>query len=314
MYNYRAYGLTISSEICFPELYQIDSFTRPDVEIKYGSIPAKIITDAGLNSDKLIISPQVFLLKIEGIANYLVEAGKTIVIELAQEEQLDEMRLFCLSNAFAALLHQRGQIPLHAAAFIHENELILIMGESGAGKSTALAAMINKGYDPFTDDVCIPYYDNQSRSWYAFSSYPMMKYWSDTFTKIKIGKADEGRKLRTAFDKYGVFFHEKFIAEALKIKLIILLDKDSSQVEVCSRQLTGIESFEKIHAQAYRKEYLEYESMLKDHFVQSTEMAKSIKSILVSRPDNIDSIASVVKCIESVLFTKTLTATEGNVK
>ena len=314
MYNYRAYGLVISSEICFPELYQSDILTRAEVQIKYGNIPAHINAVSGLISDKLIISPALYLLKIEGIASYLVEGGETITIEVEGDADLNEVRLFCLSNAFAALLHQRGQIPLHAAAFIHENELVLIIGESGAGKSTTLAAMVSKGYGPFTDDVCVPYYDNQDKCWYAYSSYPMMKYWADTFTKVEISKADEGRKLRSAFDKYGIFFHEKFIPEALKIKLIILLEIDSRQEEVCFRALTGIESFEKIHEQAYRKEYLEYESMLKDHFIQSAEIAKSIKALLVSRPNNIDSVSAIVNCIESVLFTETLTSTEKNVK
>jgi hypothetical protein len=92
------------------------------------------------------------------------------------------------------------------------------------------------------------------------------------------------------------------------------LEIDSTQEKVCSRQLTGIESFAKIHAQAYRKEYLEYESMLKDHFIQSTEIAKSVKTILVSRPENFDSIATIVNCIESAFFRETYTATERNLK
>jgi energy-coupling factor transporter ATP-binding protein EcfA2 len=310
MFYYRAFGLKISSEINFPELYQTDLILDADIQIKSGEIPSSITINADFISDTLIISPQVFLLKIEGVATYLVEAGKTITIEMVDGADLTEVRLFCLSNAFAALLHQRGKIPLHAAAFIHENELVLIMGESGVGKSTTLAAMINRGYSPFSDDICIPYYDDQDRSWYTYSSYPMMKFWADTYTKVNIGNIGDGRKLRSGLDKYGVYFHEKFIPASRKIKLIILLEIDSRQNEVRSRQLTGIESFSTIHAQAYRKEYLEFESMLKDYFIQSSEIAKSVKSIMLSRPDNMESPLSIVECIESILIPKTLASSE----
>lgn len=303
MFYYRAFGLTISSEINFPELYQADLLSSADVQVKFGEISSNVKINTGFVSDTLIVSPHIFLLKMEGIATYLVEAGKTVTIEIEDGADLNEVRLFCLSNAFAALLHQRGQIPLHAAACIHDNELVLILGESGAGKSTTLAAMINKGYSPFSDDICIPYYKDHDQSWYAYSSYPMMKFWADTFTKVNISNASDSRKLRPGLDKYGVYFHEKFIPESRKIKLIILLEIDSEQNEVNFRELSGIEAFSTIHAQAYRREYLEYESMLKSHFIQSTEIAKSLKIIRVSRPDNHDSLETIMKCIESVLFT-----------
>jgi ABC-type oligopeptide transport system ATPase subunit len=184
------------------------------------------------------------------------------------------------------------------------------MGESGAGKSTTLAAMIAQGYDPFSDDICIPHFNDHDQSWYAYSSYPMMKFWADTYSKVNIGNIGDARKIRSGLDKYGVYFHENFIPASRKIKLIILLQMDSRQKEVYYQQLTGIELFEKIHAQAYRKEYLEYGSMLKDYFMQSTEIAKSVKTILLSRPDNPESIPSIVASIESVLITKTLASSE----
>jgi len=312
MFYYRSFGLTISSEIYFPELNPIDLLLTADIQIKYGEISNNINPITGFISGRLIISPQLYFLKIEGIATYLVEGGKIITIKIEDNADLNEVRLFCLSNAFAALLHQRGQIPLHAAAFIHENELVLIMGESGAGKSTTLAAMINKGYSPFSDDICIPYFDASDQSWYAYSSYPMMKFWADSFTKVNIDKVSEGRKLKSGLDKYGVYFHKNFITDSRKIKLLIMLEVDSQDNKVCFREINGMESFEKIQEQAYRKEYLEYESMLKDHFIQSTELAKSIKTILVSRPGNADSISSLVEGIGFMLNTKPLASSDSN--
>lgn len=302
MFHYWAFGLAIVSEIEFPELFEVQEGTNSVVKIRSGLVPAIIENTEGYNSDFLGISPEQFLYHIPGIASYFVENGKTITISIDQDADLNEMRLYCLSNAFAALLHQRGLIPLHAAAFLHEEEIIMLMGSSGAGKSTTLAALIDKGYDPFSDDICVPLDKKINGCWHAFSSYPMMKYWADTFEKVNLGNMNDQRRLKPALDKYGMFFHEKFITSSRRIKLIILLEKDSNVEKVSSRVLTGIEAFDRLQAEAYRREYLGYENMIQNHFKVLSSMADGISIILVTRPSNKDSVAEVVGSIESILL------------
>ena len=301
MHYYWAFGLYIFSEIDFPELYKIQPRKTTDIKVLIGIVPTKVDASKGFLSDQLTITPNSFIFKVDGVASYFVENGTTITIEFDKATDLNTMRLFCLSNAFAALLHQRNVIPIHAAAFVHDEELVLLMGSSGSGKSTTLAALINKGYIPFSDDICVPYLNSSDKAWYAYSSYPMMKYWADTFKKVDIGNADEEKKIRPTVEKYAVYFHERFIAEPRKIKLLILLDSDPFIENVRSNEMTGIQSFEKILEQAYRKEYLAHECLIEEHFIQTSIMAKDLNSILISRPANLDSIASIVNRIESIL-------------
>lgn len=303
MHYYWAFGLSIVSEIDFPELYKIQPRKTTDIKVLIGTVPAKVNASQGFLSDQLTITPNSFFFSIAGVASYYVENGTTITIAYDLQIDMKTVRLFCLSNAFAALMHQRNMIPLHAAAFVHDEELVLLMGESGSGKSTTLAALINKGFIPFSDDICVPYLNKSDKAWYAYSSYPMMKYWADTFKRVDIGNAEAEKKIRPAFDKYAVYFHESFIAEPRKIKLLILLDCDPLVEDVRSSELIGMKSFEKIVAQAYRKEYLAPESLIEAHFIQASTMAKDLTAISISRPTNLDSIASVVNSIESVLIT-----------
>ncbi len=53
----------------------------------------------------------------------------------------------------AALLHQRGVLHFHAASFVFEGEGVLLLGQSGAGKSSLTAAFAMAGATALSDDL-----------------------------------------------------------------------------------------------------------------------------------------------------------------
>jgi energy-coupling factor transporter ATP-binding protein EcfA2 len=301
MYNYWAYGLNIQSEIQFPELFETSECKNPDAILLLGLVPNSIEGELGFRSEDIMISPNSYLLHVKGVASYFVSGGKQIEIEKDPAGDLDSVRLFCLSNAFAALLHQRNLIPLHCSAFIDKGELVLIMGDSGAGKSTTLAAMMNQGYQPFSDDVCVPFFKEGSEELYLYSSYPMMKYWGDTYQIVDIGGGAKDRQIRPDIDKYGVYFHDQFIVEAMKVKLVLLIEKEENIKAVSSKMIGGIDLFQRLERNAYRGEYLGFSGLQKEHFKLFTSIAKSTKTFLISRPSLDNSVEGIVSTILELL-------------
>lgn len=301
MYNYWAYGLNIQSEIQFPELFETSEYKDPDAILLLGSVSKTLEGDLGFRSENIMISPTSYLLHVKGVASYFVSDGNQIVIEKDPASDWDSLRLFCLSNAFAALLHQRNLIPLHCSAFVDKGELVLIMGDSGAGKSTSLAGMINKGYKPFSDDVCVPFFKEESDELYLYSSYPMMKYWGDTYQIVDIGGGTKNRQIRADIDKYGVYFHEQFIVEAMRVKLVLLIEKDDKINVVSVKIIGGVDLFQRLERNAYRGEYLGFSGLQKEHFELFTTIAKSIKTFLISRPSLDNSVEGVVSKILELL-------------
>ncbi len=297
MYYYWAYGLTIRSSVLFPELFPIDETGVTDVELVIGDVPDTISGETGFRSSHLMISSSEYLLHVKGIASYYVSSGSRIIIKPLDSADWESIRLFCLSNAFAALLHQRNQIPLHCSAFIDQDELVLIMGESGAGKSTTLAAMINKGYIPFSDDVCVPVISETNDELYLYSSYPMMKYWLDTYAKVDIGGGTKDRKIRPDQEKYGVYFHDRFSRTPMKVKRVVLIEKEASATEVSVRAIQGIELFQRLERNAYRGEYIGFSGLQKEHFTLFSRIANTTKTMLISRPADENSIAAVAEII-----------------
>jgi len=53
----------------------------------------------------------------------------------------------------AALLHQRGVLHFHAASFVYDGAGVLLLGQSGAGKSSLTAAFHQAGATALSDDL-----------------------------------------------------------------------------------------------------------------------------------------------------------------
>jgi len=273
----------VGSQLPFPELLPIQNDDPCDLTIVWGSIPKIENTSTGFHSESYDITPTCYRISINDVASYFVLEGKSIVIEACENAEQDSIRLFCLSNAFAAALQQRKTIPLHCAALIDNGELVLILGDSGAGKSTTMASLMQKGLKPFSDDVCVPFQDPETGKVFFFSSYPMMKFWKETIELFGLEIAVD-RRIRPDMEKYGIYFHQSFSTDALNPKLIILLEKTDQVSSPILAPISGIELFTRLESNAYRGEYLVFSDLKKEHFMLFTQLANQSACFVLKRP------------------------------
>ena len=282
-YTYWAYGLKVGSQLPFPELLPLQNDDPCDLTVAWGSIPVIEKTPNGFHSETYDITPTRYRITIKDVASYFVQEGKSIIISADPNADQDSIRLFCLSNAFAAALHQRKTIPIHCAALIDKGQLVLVLGDSGAGKSTTMASLVQKGLKPFSDDVCVPFQDPETGRVSLFSSYPMMKFWKETLDLVGLNSKVD-RKIRPDMEKYGIYFHQSFLTEALNPKLIILLEKTDEVSTPILAPISGIELFTKLESNAYRGEYLGFSDLKKEHFMLFTQLANQSACYLLKRP------------------------------
>ena len=300
MYTYWAYGLKVGSQIPFPELFPIEDDGPMDLEIVFGDIPIIEKTEKGFHSDNYDITPEAYRITIKGIASYHVAEGKRIIISAHPIADQDSIRLFCLSNAFAAVLHQRRTIPLHCSAILDRGELVLVFGASGAGKSTTMASLLQKGFKPFSDDVCVPVFDALSTEIRLFSSYPMMKFWKETLDLAGYSlKVD--RKIRPDMEKYGIYYHEDFLTTSFKPKMIVILEKDDSIETPIIEPIGGVKLFQLLEANAYRGEYLGFSDLKKEHFTVFAQLANQARCFVLKRPTSGDFVKEVADKIINLL-------------
>lgn len=146
-------------------------------------------------------SPGRFELQIPGVARYLVEQGRTITVEPVPGSDAAAVRLFLLGSAIGALLHQRGVLPLHGAALRSSEGYVVIVGVSGAGKSSLAAALRKRGWPLASDDIsAVRLVDGRPC---LFPGYPESKVWPDVLTGLG-DDPDEFTRVRASIEKRRV--------------------------------------------------------------------------------------------------------------
>jgi hypothetical protein len=302
--KYTGFGLNIESEIEFPELL-VSSFNQSDLTIEYGSIPASLFPDEDILKSYSLFSENEFLHNFPNIAKYHATGGNLIRVDPYLDADKESIRLFLLGISMAAILMQRKKILLHASAILQNDHLILFVGESKAGKSSMAAELSKRGFTIFSDDVCVleskPEPDAEILS---YSSYPMMKLWENTLLVLNNEQFDKSYKIRPAVPKYGQFFHKNFITSPYPIKKIFVLNpvEDDTQ-EYSYRKLNGMEAFEKLSQNTYRKQFIQESLLQVIHFKLISKLVQETEIIELSRSRNNSEINTFTDFVET-LFEK----------
>lgn len=263
-YTYTGYGLKIISELYFPEFLpskfedgNVRISLKKDLEIK----------DVQTNWDKSY-SKETDLgtfFQVGNVARYHVKNGEEIEVESFEGGDPGAVRLFLLSNAMAILLIQRGKILLHASAIRSEKGLVVFIGDSGAGKSSMLVELVRRGQEPFSDDVIVLEEDPLTGDILAIPSYPMIKLWKETRDALGSEILGEGHRLRKGVEKFGHFFHDRFRQDAMRIAKVIVIEKDPVIETYEVLKPGGLESFEILSRNIYRRQYIQQDDLRKKH-------------------------------------------------
>ena len=157
--DYVAYNLRIRSSIALPlraaPPYDDGGPAGADVTVHIGATPARLSNPVEkLRGEKIAweAAPGAFLMAKDDEARYLVTDGRDIVIEsLGGGER--KLGAFLIGPPFAALLQQRGLTTLRAGAVEAEGGAALFAGLKGAGKSTLVGALVERGCALLSDDL-----------------------------------------------------------------------------------------------------------------------------------------------------------------
>jgi energy-coupling factor transporter ATP-binding protein EcfA2 len=244
-----------------------------------------------------------FLLYIPGIAKYRVINGKEIIISPCKNASKESVRLFLLSITMAALLTQRKKILLHASAILSKQKLILFIGNSGAGKSSIAAEFSKRGFTLFSDDVCVLEDTHASSSKvFSYASYPMMKLWEDTVMALDDQKFDKNHKIIPQLTKYGQFFHDQFTTTAYPIEKIFILNPVENTFDnYSSKKISGIEAFELLSKNTYRRQFLLKSTLQEIHLKQLSFLVQSADISILTRNIKESNIQSFANFVEHLL-------------
>ena len=239
--------------------------------------------------------PGRLLLRVDGIAEFLVEDGKTITIKAAGDADDDVVSSFLTGSAFAALLQQRQFLTIHSSAVMTDAGAVMFVGRSGVGKSTTLAALYARGYAMVTDDVAAIQFDANGRAQIT-PSFLGGRVTGQTLEKIGHDRSDYPR-LKGEVEKYA--FPMELTAEPRPdIAMIIVLDV-TKEAGLTVEKLMAPEAFQILARFTFRKRFYDGMAMQGFHFDAVSKLVRSCPVIRINRPDQPFLLEELVGTVEA---------------
>jgi hypothetical protein len=205
MHFHTAYDLTVQSAFAIPEfLRSVEG--EPDVRVLKGVLDAPRVLDKfGTHFE---VEAQRAFLYWNDIGGFLIQNGNEVVIDALPGVEERALRLPLLGTAFAALLHQRGFLVLHASAVEVQGVAAVFLGHKKQGKSTMAAALYKRGHPLISDDtVAVKMEDGQPM---VVAAFPQFKLWPETATNV-LGENPEDLPLLVAgYEKRSRRIEERF--------------------------------------------------------------------------------------------------------
>jgi hypothetical protein len=267
-YRYRLFGLAILSDVPLPELVPDQGVEPADVRIRLGRIDASAETAPGLHVDG-----EDALLVVRTIGRFLTRGGREMIVEPAADVSSRNLRLYLLGSGFAAILHQRGLLPLHANAVVVDGRAIGFMGHPGAGKSTLAAWFHDRGFDVLADDVCVVTAGPGGRP-LAHPGIPRLRLWREALEESGRDASTFERSFDD-MDKYTVPTDLERALPAVPLSHLYLLEK-AGEGEASIDRLEGAAAVEAMVANTYRGSYVPLMKRSRPHLLACAELARTV--------------------------------------
>lgn len=248
MYFYKMYGLTIKSTFFLPEAVECALVEEPDVFLELGHPPDKELQEA--KAGKLCrLEKEVAWFYLENWGMFYVEHGNHIIVWKETEMLTDLARnSYVIGTTMGLLLFQRDIIPIHSGAVEKNGVCILVVGDSGSGKSTNTDRLREKGCQFVSDDVAAV--NIVGGKVMVSPSFPQQKLCRDA--ALRQGYAledliyiDENR------DKYAIRLKSGYVTENLPLGLILELEPTEEE-ELSISKICGLDKIKLLYRNIYR--------------------------------------------------------------
>lgn len=248
MYFYKMYGLTIKSTFALPEAVECTPIEEPDVFLELGNPPDKDLACAKAGKIcRLEKDVAWFYLKDWGM--FYVEHGNHIIVWKESELFTDLSRnSYVTGTTMGLLMFQRGIIPIHSGAVEKNGVCILVVGNSGSGKSTNTVRLREKGCQFVSDDVAAVNIVNGKIM--VSPSFPQQKLCRDAalrqgYALEELIYIDENR------DKFAIRLKEGYVTAELPLGMILELEPTDEEVlSIC--EVRGLDKIKLLYRNIYR--------------------------------------------------------------
>jgi hypothetical protein len=218
-YLYRAFGLTIASDIALPELGPCDGGLA-DIQIRLVD-SRRDFPPPDAQGTFEFGDDECFLL-YPRIGAFRILPPNRIELELVPDVDPGLVCFPLLGPVIALLLQARGAFLLHGSAMSVHGNAVAFLGDKGAGKSTTACAFLRAGHRLLTDDI-VAIEGLEHGGGRILPAFPQVKLSREASTSLALPDMQERPKVPIVLDKERFLLGTGFSQEGLPPDLFFLL-------------------------------------------------------------------------------------------
>jgi hypothetical protein len=297
---YRLGGVTLVSQIALPELPLVqpqDPGSHP-VNIRLGPVANHLANAVEVDPD-CFASPTQYFLRIHGIASYLVNNGREVVVAPEPGALPLDVRAYLLGTIFVVLCQQRGLLPLHASAVTSRGRVVAFLGRSGQGKSSLAAHLAQRGFAVVADDVCLidPAPANQAM---VIPTAPWLKLWRNSLQNL--GKQAEGlERVFSDDDKYRWPLADVLEPEPIHTLMFLEGDEASSASAISFEPVSPQAAVPLLMNLTHQAYLLQATRQRQESFLRCSRVASQARAYRLIRPWGLSHLEPTVDAVAKFL-------------
>jgi hypothetical protein len=206
VFFYSVYGLKISSKTLITWFDEIDACQEVDFHLDCEVLGSSPIIDASgystyfvadnidreKNKPWLIVKASpvgeaYHFVYSDGVEILVDNLNSQIIFRWPPEETLEYELGYLAAMIFSFILLLRGHFSFHASALAINGKSIIVLGDSGAGKSTTAAVFAMLGYPILSDDL-VTITDN-IKNFLVQPAFPLIRLWPESVAAL-FGRPD----------------------------------------------------------------------------------------------------------------------------
>ncbi|MBN2813715.1 MAG: hypothetical protein JXQ80_06525 [Bacteroidales bacterium] len=294
-YSYRAYGLSIASQIPVTG-FEPAPVAEPDVVIRVGEVPENLGNMVNQTAFYQSTANE-FLLTTTKVGNIYIVNGKEIVVQPAVDPSDNNLSTYIVGMAFGAVMHQRRLLPLHASTVIYKDKCLMFAGRSGAGKTTIAAALIADGATLVADDISVVDFANETPA--IRPAFPTLKIWADSLQHVGI-ETKGLTPVQNESQKYYLPVNSFSNRLTAIHQVFILLPQNNPGIEI--KKLTGVDKFQALKKYTYLFRGIPHTGLEQNHFVLVNQLAQRVPVDMLMRPVGAINTEEMVRAIVNQLL------------
>ena len=283
--TYLAFGLTVESGMELSGFVPAAPSEAPDVRVTVGTPSSPYNGDTSVGAIA------------NGILEASVSGGSTVVVDPNPEVDPLYVSAIVTGELFSVVLRQRGLLVLHGSGVARDGGAVGFIGDSGWGKSTLAASLVDRGWQLLTDDLLVVGGLHPDGTPTAIPTHPSMRLSAEAVERVDAADVSHGQA-HALTTKVRVDQAAAFSDRPVPLRHVFVLDPRLSDDHQAT-PLSAREAVDELVRHTRGRRLLTAPSALTAHLGQCAELARRVPVAALRRRHGLDHIDALCDLVEA---------------